>query len=28
METGRIAFAGSRDEVLHNDQVRRAYLGG
>jgi len=28
METGRIVFAGSRNEVLHNDHVRRAYLGG
>ena len=28
METGRIVFAGTRDEVLHNDQVRKAYLGG
>ncbi len=28
MESGRVAFAGSRDEVLHNDQVRKAYLGG
>ena len=28
METGRIVFSGTRDELLHDDQVRRAYLGG
>ena len=28
METGRIVVSGTKDELLHNDQVRRAYLGG
>ena len=28
METGRIVFSGTRDELLHDDQARRAYLGG
>jgi branched-chain amino acid transport system ATP-binding protein len=28
METGRIVFSGTRDELLRDDQVRRAYLGG
>ena len=27
LETGRIALTGSGDELLHNEQVRRAYLG-
>ena len=28
METGRITLSGTGDELLHNDDVRRAYLGG
>ncbi len=28
METGRIVFSGTKEELLHNDRVRRAYLGG
>jgi branched-chain amino acid transport system ATP-binding protein len=28
LETGRIVFSGSRQEMMDNDQVRRAYLGG
>ena len=28
METGRIVVSGTKEELLHNDQVRRAYLGG
>jgi branched-chain amino acid transport system ATP-binding protein len=27
LETGRIALAGSAAELLHNDHVRKAYLG-
>ncbi len=27
LETGRISLTGSGDELLHNEQVRRAYLG-
>ncbi len=28
LETGRIVLEGTGDELLHNDQVRKAYLGG
>jgi len=28
MEAGRIVLAGSARELLHNDHVRAAYLGG
>lgn len=28
METGRITLSGTGDELLHDDDVRRAYLGG
>lgn len=28
LETGRIVFSGTRQEMMDNDQVRRAYLGG
>lgn len=28
METGKITLSGTGDELLHNDDVRRAYLGG
>ncbi len=28
METGHIVFSGTKDELMHDDQVRRAYLGG
>lgn len=28
METGKITIAGTGDELLHNDEVRKAYLGG
>ncbi len=27
LETGRLVFAGSRDELMGNDQIRSAYLG-
>jgi branched-chain amino acid transport system ATP-binding protein len=26
LENGRIVMSGSRDELLHNDRVRQAYL--
>ena len=28
METGKITLSGTGDELLHNDEVRKAYLGG
>ena len=28
METGHVTLSGTGDELLHNDDVRRAYLGG
>ena len=28
LETGKIAFSGSQQEMVSNDLVRRAYLGG
>ncbi len=28
METGRVTLSGTGEELLHNDDVRRAYLGG
>lgn len=28
METGKVTLTGTGDELLHNDQVRKAYLGG
>ena len=28
LETGRIVLAASADELLHNDSVQKAYLGG
>ena len=28
METGNITLSGTGQELLHNDDVRRAYLGG
>lgn len=28
METGRITLTGTGQELLHNDDVRKAYLGG
>jgi len=28
LESGKISFSGSQEELVHNDQVRRAYLGG
>ncbi len=28
IETGRIVLGGNRDELLNNDKVKRAYLGG
>ncbi|MDM8300300.1 ABC transporter ATP-binding protein [Collinsella tanakaei] len=28
METGRVTLSGTGEELLHNDNVRRAYLGG
>ena len=28
METGKIMLSGTGDELLHNDEVRKAYLGG
>ena len=28
METGRIVLEGSADKLLHDPQVRQAYLGG
>lgn len=28
IETGRIVLGGERDELLNNDKVKRAYLGG
>jgi branched-chain amino acid transport system ATP-binding protein len=28
METGQIVFSGTKDELMQDDQVRRAYLGG
>ncbi len=28
METGKVALSGTGEELLHNDDVRRAYLGG
>lgn len=28
METGKVTLSGTGDELLHNDDVRRAYLGG
>jgi ABC-type branched-subunit amino acid transport system ATPase component len=27
LQTGRVALAGSSDELLASDEVRRAYLG-
>lgn len=28
LETGKIVFSGNKEELMNNDQVRRAYLGG
>lgn len=28
METGKVTLSGSGEDLLHNDDVRRAYLGG
>jgi len=28
LETGKIVFSGNKEELVNNDQVRRAYLGG
>lgn len=28
METGRVTLSGTGDELLHDDEVRKAYLGG
>ncbi len=28
LETGRIVLAGRGEELLHNPQVQKAYLGG
>ena len=28
METGKVTLSGTGDELLHNDEVRKAYLGG
>jgi len=28
MESGRIALGGSARDLLHNEDIRRAYLGG
>ncbi|HYB19888.1 MAG TPA: ABC transporter ATP-binding protein [Thermodesulfobacteriota bacterium] len=28
LETGKMVFSGNREELMNNDQVRRAYLGG
>ena len=28
METGRVTLTGTGEELLHDDDVRRAYLGG
>lgn len=28
METGRIVYRGTSQELMHNDEVRKAYLGG
>ncbi len=28
METGKVTLSGTGEELLHNDDVRRAYLGG
>lgn len=28
METGKITMTGTGQELLHNDDVRKAYLGG
>lgn len=28
LETGRIVFSGTRDEIISNDRVKEAYLGG
>ena len=28
IETGRVTFSGTREELMHNDDIRKAYLGG
>jgi len=28
LETGKVAFSGTREELLNNDDIRKAYLGG
>ena len=28
LETGKITLSGTGDELIHSDEVRKAYLGG